>query len=426
MARIVVYSLAYRGDVFPYVPVAAELSRRGHDVTCVVPREFHPLLRDEPFRCVHSGTDFGPAALDERAAYVDRWGNRMGGAMLLRLYFGEFTIPHLDALYGAIEAEVAGSDLLISHPAASLVGAMAAERHGVPWLVGDLFPMLMPSEHAPLAGLPYLGRRVNRALLAVSRSRLSDRLSSAEGFRAYRRRLGLPVPPGWNVIDARLSPHGNVALVPEAYTPRQPDWPAGYEMVGFARWAGPGGGALDREVTDFLAAGEDPVVVTLGTSAASARPEVFDAAVAAVDACGARAVVLSSTDGLAARVAARAGDRHLVRPFVPLASLLARARAIVQSGAHGPTARRCWPGCPQSWCRACSTRWPTPGGSRSWGRACGSAAGAGGAWRRPSARSWPGTTTAPGPERSPRPSRVRTARWRPPTGPRRWSPDRRP
>ena len=37
MARIVVHSMAYRGDVFPYVPIASELARRGHDVTFVVP-----------------------------------------------------------------------------------------------------------------------------------------------------------------------------------------------------------------------------------------------------------------------------------------------------------------------------------------------------------------------------------------------------
>ena len=57
MARIVFHSMAHRGDVFPYVPIASELCRRGHDVTYVVPREFHPLFASEPFRCVHSGTD---------------------------------------------------------------------------------------------------------------------------------------------------------------------------------------------------------------------------------------------------------------------------------------------------------------------------------------------------------------------------------
>ncbi|MDQ3146167.1 MAG: glycosyltransferase [Actinomycetota bacterium] len=337
MARIVVYSMAYRGDVFPYVPVATALAERGHDVTYVVPREFHALLADEPFRCVHSGTDFGPAALDEHAAYVARWGTRLGGSMLLRLYFGVFTVPHLDVLFETIDGALAGADLLVAHPAASVVGAMAAERRGVPWLVGDLFPMLLPSEHVAVAGLPYLGRRVNRAVIRMGRSSKLDRATSAEGFRAFRRRLGLATD-GWNVIDGRLSPYRNLGLVPSAYLEAQPDWPRNYRLVGFTPWEGPGGGALDDEVTAFLDAGPPPVVVTLGTSGASARPEVFDAAVTALDALGERGVFLASNTAIAARLAALAGTGHLVRPFVPLAPLLQRTRAIVHSGAHGTNA----------------------------------------------------------------------------------------
>ncbi len=93
-------------------------------------------------------------------------------------------------------------------------------------LVGDLFPMLVPSEHTPMAGLPYLGPRVNRMLIRLGRSPRLDRITSAEGFRAYRRRLGLPAD-GWNVIDGRLSPDRNLGLVPSAYLEPQPDWPSG-------------------------------------------------------------------------------------------------------------------------------------------------------------------------------------------------------
>ena len=74
------------------------------------------------------------------------------GGVLLRLYFGRFTVPHLDALFGAIDAELADADLLVSHPAASIVGAMSCERHGIPWIVGDLFPMLVPTATAPSGG----------------------------------------------------------------------------------------------------------------------------------------------------------------------------------------------------------------------------------------------------------------------------------
>ena len=332
--KIVVYSMAYRGDVFPYVPIASELARRGHDVVFVVPREYHPLFASEPFRCVHSGTDFSASALDEHAAYVDRWGTRMGGALLLRLYYGVFTIPHLDTLYRAVEAEVADADLLISHPAAASVGNMAAEVHGVPVLVGDLFPMLLPTEFAPLAGMPYLGQRGNRIAIRFAKSRASDRLTAAAGFRSFRADLGLPTA-GWNVIDGRLSTTANLGLVPPGYIEPQPDWPDGYRLVGFTPWSGPDGGELADEVAAFLDDGPPPVVVTLGTSAASARPEVFDAARIALDDVGARGLFLTSNQQLADRVTAGDAGGHLVRPFAPLAPVLERARAIVHSGAHG-------------------------------------------------------------------------------------------
>ncbi|MFZ1543802.1 MAG: nucleotide disphospho-sugar-binding domain-containing protein [Candidatus Microthrix parvicella] len=334
MAKIVVYSMAYRGDVFPYVPIASGLARAGHDVVFVVPEEYHPLFAAEPFRCASSGTDYGPKLLDQHAPYVARWGKRFGGGLMLHLYFGELTIPYLPQLHAALEAEVADADLLFSHPAAAVSGSMAAELHDVPLVVGDLFPMIMLSEYDPISSLPYPGRRVNRMLIRGMRSRLMDPMFSAKGFRAFRRQLGLS-NDGWNVMDARLSPLANLALVPSAYYPPRPDWPDNYTMVGFTPWEGPDGGRLDSEVTEFLDAGDAPVVVTLGTSAASAQPQVFDQALAALDAHRERAVVLASNDDLAADLAQRVGAQHLVRPFIPLAPLLRRSKAIVHSGAHG-------------------------------------------------------------------------------------------
>jgi rhamnosyltransferase subunit B len=334
MAKIVVYSMAYRGDVFPYVPIASGLARAGHDVVFVVPEEFHPLFAAEPFRCASSGTDYGPTMLDQHAKYVARWGKRFGGGLMLRLYFGELTIPYLPQLYAALEAEVADADLLVSHPAAAVTGSMVAEVHDVPLVVGDLFPMIMLSEYDPISSLPYLGRRANRILIRGARSRLMDPMFGAKGFRAFRKQLGLS-NEDWNVMDARLSPLANLALVPPAYYPPRPDWPDNYKMLGFTPWEGPEGGRLDSEVTEFLDAGDAPVVVTLGTSAASAQSRVFDQALAAIDALQERAVVLASNDALAAHLTERAGPQHLVRPFIPLAPLLGRSKAIVHSGAHG-------------------------------------------------------------------------------------------
>jgi UDP:flavonoid glycosyltransferase YjiC (YdhE family) len=336
MGKVVLHAMAHRGDVFPYVPIASELSRRGHDVTFVVPREFHAAFADEPFTCVHSGTDFGPAALDEHGAYLKRWGMKLGGALTLRLYFGKFTIPHLPALYGAIHEALDGADLYLAHPAASVVGAMAAEKRGVPCMVGDLFPMLLPTGAHPPAGMPDLGPRANRKLWDLGASSFTEKVAGSSGLRTFRRSLGL-ADDDWNMLDARLSELSTVGLVSPHYIDHDDEWPEGYRLVGFTHWEGPGAGHLDDDVVDWLDADEPPVVVTLGTSGASSRPEVFEHAAAQLDRAGVRGIFLASNDANVERLRA-VGPPHLVRRFVPLGPLLARARAVVQSGAHGTNA----------------------------------------------------------------------------------------
>ena len=360
--KIVVYSMAHRGDVFPFVPIASELVRRGHDVTFVVPREFHPVLAAEPFRCVHSGTDFSPIELDEHGAFLRRWGMKMGGAVTLRLYFGEFTVPHLETLFTAVDAELADADLLVSHPAASLVGAMACERRGIPWIVGDLFPMLVPTATGPPSGMPDLGGTVNRAMWRLGRSRLVDPLTSRRAFVAFRRRLGLATDCRWNVVDARLSPYHNLALVSAHYVAPAADWPSNYRLVGFTSWSGSDAGVLPAEVERFLDDGPPPVAVTLGTSGATADRTSSSGSPTrstkqAPGACSSPRTPPSPT------ACARRSDRSTGsgRSF-PSHRCYRGPAGSYSPEPTGPTPSRSRPACRRSSCRACSTSCGMPVG----------------------------------------------------------------
>lgn len=336
VAKIVVYSCGYRGDILPFVPIASELTRRGHDVTFVVPAELHEMFGGEPFACVDADAgDLTPIGLDRHAQYVARWGRRFSGAMMLRLYLGQLTLPRIDRLVSAVDDALDGADLLVSHAATSLVARIPCERRGLPWIVGDLFPMLTPTAtHRPLRapGARNPGRTTrafNRLAWNSSKAAPARWLSCEQGFARYRARHGLPTDHGY-VLQGRLSPHHNVALVSPHYYPPASDWPDTYRMVGFTPWTSTDE-TLSDDVAEFVAGGDPPVLVMLGSAGAGAHRDLLPGIATALDRLGLRGLFLTSTADRAIALA----DRPGVWPYVPLRPLLPHVRAVVHSGAHG-------------------------------------------------------------------------------------------
>jgi UDP:flavonoid glycosyltransferase YjiC (YdhE family) len=337
MARIVIYSMCYRGDVFPFAPVAAELAQRGHDVTFLAPSELLPSLAAEGVTLVDADAgEMCPSGLDRYGDYCARWGKALSGAMLMPLYYRRLTVPRLDPLLDAIDHVADGADLLVSHPGAAPIASMPFERRGIPFMVGDLFPMLVrTSDHPPEGLVPFrtgtskVARRANDFAWNAGRSPLAKWCFDEKRIVAKRRALGLPTD-GWHVMERRLAPDHNMAMVSPHYYPPASDWAEDYPFVGFTHWTGPGDD-LPAEVTEFLQAGDPPVLVCLGTSAASAAPEVFDHAARALDDLGLRGLYLVSNNAIAARLTERPG----VWPFVPVGPVLPHVRAVVHAGAHG-------------------------------------------------------------------------------------------
>ena len=161
--------------------------------------------------------------------------------------------------------------------------------------------------------------------------------SQPDGALVFRRapprreasRLGL-YTDGWHVMDRRLAPDHNMVMVSPRYYPPASDWDDEYPFVGFTHWTRPDD-ALPADVARFLQAGDPPVLVCMGTSAASAAPEVFERVAQALDELGLRGLYLASNESIAARL----GDRPGVWPFVAVGPVLPHVRVVVHVGAHG-------------------------------------------------------------------------------------------
>jgi UDP:flavonoid glycosyltransferase YjiC (YdhE family) len=158
-------------------------------------------------------------------------------------------------------------------------------------------------------------------------------------FRADR---GLPSVRG-NMLLGGVSTRRTMVLTSPLYFPPPSDWPEHIAMTGFTVWPGPAGQATNPAVDAFLDAGDAPVAVTLGTSAAAVARKTFETVAVRLDDMGLRGLFLV---GEASNIPPWMEGHPGVFPFAPLHAVLPRCRAIVQSGSHGTNAAAMHAGVP--------------------------------------------------------------------------------
>jgi UDP:flavonoid glycosyltransferase YjiC (YdhE family) len=140
-----------------------------------------------------------------------------------------------------------------------------------------------------------------------------------------------------------LSPSLVLLLWSPVWAQPASDWPAHYTTTGFTIWPGPTGQALPDSLSTYLGAGDPPVLVTLGTSAASNATDLFETIAEVLDRKGRRAVFLT---GGGNKVSARMAARPDVWGFAPITNVLPRCSAVVHAGGHGTTAAALQAGVP--------------------------------------------------------------------------------
>lgn len=336
MSTVAVTACMYLGDVAPFIPVARELVARGHEVVFVAPEGFRSLVHGEPFRFHPWPLDASPRAMNADPRHTKLM--RHPGLNMVRLgqYWMDLAFTddpkavtfELQALFGRVDA-------VVTHPTTGSVTVPLARAAGVPVVVGNLFPMTMPTS----AWTPGVGSRSLRLPTGLSRATwwlarsMSGRIFRDKAVNDLRRGLGLaPIHGaamfGWTEADEV------VALVSRHYVADlPPEWP---EEVwgGFSIWDGPPGQALDPELDAYVEDGDPPVLVTLGTSAATDAGQQFARIAADLDALGLRSVLLVGHEANLAPLRGRPG----VATFAPMTQLLPRCRAAVVSGALGSVA----------------------------------------------------------------------------------------
>ena len=193
------------------------------------------------------------------------------------------------------------------------------------------YPKLARADKAP-----GMGRAMRRLARFVTRK-------WPEPIYELRRELGLP--PGPNpIFDAKHSPNLVLALFSRVLGTEQKDWPANTLITGFCFYdADAGNAALPAQLEEFLAAGEPPVVFTLGSAAVLAAGDFYEQSARAAKKLGVRAVLLIGSDP-------RNDPRNRPHPqelpdsicvaeYAPYSGLFPRASLVVHQGGVGTTAQ---------------------------------------------------------------------------------------
>lgn len=325
------------GDLHPMLALALELKRRGHRVTVASTAYYREKVVGLAigFRALRPNWD--PTDQELIAQCEDL---KSGPEVLFR----RLILPHLHATYDDLAAAVAGADMMI---AGELVYAapLVAEKLGLRWASVILSPTSFFSAHDPslLVNIPNVyrlrkaGWMLNRAILEFGK------LVSRHWWkpvRQLRRELGLRVQCD-PILKDKFSPELVLALFSRSLAQAQPDWPKQTLQPGFVYFDR--GGTEDYpDLEDFLAAGDAPIVFTLGSTAVHNPGNFYEASVAAARQLGRRAVLLGAKQQSLVGWA-----EVLALPYAPYSRIFPHAAAIVHQGGSGTTGQALRSGRPE-------------------------------------------------------------------------------
>ena len=338
LLRIVLSNIGTYGDTNPLIALALELKRRGHVPVMALPGVYRPKIEPLGLEFHEIRPDIDPTnSVLAEMVYDIKNGTEHG---LRNFLFPSLKQTYEDLLDAATRP--ARADMMLLGEL-NYAGPIVAEVTRIPWASYVLAPLSFFSAFDPPVLPPYprlakadkrvpgMGRVIKRVARFVSRK-------WPEPIYALRQELGLS--RGRNpLFDAKHSPNLVLALFSNVLGKAQKDWPANTLIAGFCYYDADAGNAkLPPHLEKFLAAGEPPVVFTLGSAAVLAAGDFFEVSAKAAISLGVRAVLLVGTDPRN-RPKQKLPDSICVAEYAPYSALFSRASLVVHQGGVGTTAQ---------------------------------------------------------------------------------------
>lgn len=334
MSQIAVTTLGTLGDLHPMIAIALELRQWGHDVVFITHEVYQSKLQALGFEFHAMRPDF--TAMNNPQEMARMMDLKTGQEYMVR----QWVNPHLHEMYMDLLNIAKSADFIFSGEGV-IATPLVAEKLGMRWASSAMVPLSFFSIYDPpvlapfpaLAKLYKLGTFVSRGVLNFAKI-VSN--SWADPIRQLRRELGLS-PIDYNpFLENRFSPYLVVALFSSVLGQPQPDWAANTVVAGFTFYDGMQEGAeLAPGLKQFLAAGDPPIVFTLGSAAVMNAGNFYTESLQAVKKLNRRAVFLIGNNPPLENLPADV----LAVNYAPYSQIFPHACAIVHQGGIGTTAQ---------------------------------------------------------------------------------------
>jgi rhamnosyltransferase subunit B len=343
--HVVMATVGSQGDLFPFLAVGRELRERGYRVTIGA----HGIHRDA---VAEAGLAFvlasGVAEPEDKAAFAAKVFHSWRGP---RFAVRDLAAADVVSSYTALAPVCADADAIVTSTLA-FAGQILGETRRIAWLSAALSPAVFLSAFDPPAtGMAWLDRFLRSSpRRGAWVRRIGETVTSpwTKAVRDFRQSLGLapvsvwgdPFHRGQHARDGVLAMYSPLLGRPPS------DSPANSVITGYCRYT-PSGDVLPPGLAAFLDAGDAPIVFTLGSAAVHAGETFLHESVVAATALGRRAVLLTGSPEMRARLPVMLPDGIYAADYAPHGALFVRAAAVVHHGGIGTTQEALRAGCPE-------------------------------------------------------------------------------
>ncbi|HEX8638369.1 MAG TPA: glycosyltransferase, partial [Pyrinomonadaceae bacterium] len=331
--KIVLSTFGSLGDTHPKIALALELRRRGHEITFALMEAYREKIEMLDFRFVQMRPNFDPEDRELARRVMDA---KSGTERLLK----EIILPNVRPMYEDLSAAVAGADCLITGEGI-FAAKSVVEKTGVKWISTSLAPASFLSADDPfvpptaqwLKHFRFLGSTFHAVMFGVVRGMVKSWLGE---YRQFRRELGLDENHD-PVFDGKFSNLLHLALFSKVLGKPQPDWHRPTLQCGFCFYDGQNDlGKMPAGLTEFLDAGDAPIVFTLGSAAVMDARDFYEESAKAARILGKRAVLLY---GIFNEPPQGLDETIIGFDYAPYSLVFPRAACVVHQGGVGTTAQ---------------------------------------------------------------------------------------